>query len=467
MLTVAPEKIAEIVGGRVMAPGSTVQIVGVLTDTRTLAQTSRAPLFVAIKGPHFDAHTLLNDAVKAGAKAVLVEQEVPIPVGCWGIHVASTVEAMGRLAQWWRHEFSRVPVVAVTGSNGKSTTKQMIVGAVAGLGPVLATEGNFNNLIGLPLTVFRWGVEHRVAVLEMGMNAAGEIRQLTQIAAPDVGLITNITAAHLDQLRTIDQVAAAKGELFGAMRRDGTIVVNVEDPWVHKLAEGYPGRTITFGMREDADVRFGHMTSNGLESIDLNFSVFGRVMEVHLTVPGFHNVMNAMAATAVASALGVPAEDAVAGIAQFTPMKWRMERLQLASGVQVINDCYNANPLSMDAALRTVSAARRAGRFVAVLGSMRELGQDAAARHVEVGQEAARHHVDLLFTFGEHAGELAAGAQGAGLSASKIRATDDMEILKKEVAAVLKAGDVVLIKGSRGMKLERLVDHLKTEMGVD
>lgn len=467
MITINADRIAEIVNGRVMAMGSAVQIVGVSTDTRTLAKTSRSPMFVAIKGPHFDAHSMLPEAVHAGARAVIVEQEMPIPAGCWGIHVASTMDALAKLASWWRREFAKVPVVGITGSNGKSTTKQMIVGAVAGLGPVLATEGNFNNLIGLPLTVFRWGSEHRAAILEMGMNAAGEIASLTQIAEPDVGLITNVTAAHLDELRTIEQVAKAKGELFDAMRPDGVAVVNLEDPWVRKLGEGYRGRKITFGMQDNADIRFGHMTANHLESIDLTFSVFGKTVELHLAVPGFHNVMNAMAATGVAMALGVPLESALEGISTFTPMKWRMERLQLASGVQVINDCYNANPLSMNAALRTVSAAKRAGRFVAVLGSMRELGSDAAVKHREVGMEAAEHHVDLLFTFGEHAQDLAEGAKSVGLKADVVMTTEDIEELKRQVLSVLKPGDVVLVKGSRGMKLERLVDHLKAEMGVD
>jgi UDP-N-acetylmuramoyl-tripeptide--D-alanyl-D-alanine ligase len=306
-----------------------------------------------------------------------------------------------------------------------------------------------------------------VAILEMGMNAAGEIEKLATMAAPDVGLITNITAAHLDQLRTVEQVARAKGELFGTMRPDGTAVVNLEDPWVRKLGEGYRGRKITFGMQDDADIRFGHMTANHLESIDMKFSVFGRPAEMHLMVPGFHNVMNAMAATAVAMALEVDLNAALDGISKFRPMKWRMERLQLASGVQVINDCYNANPLSMDAALRTVSAARRAGRFVAVLGSMRELGPEADIRHREVGAEAAQHHVDLLFAFGEHAQELADGARSGGIAADCVSTTEDIEELKKRVVMVLKPGDVVLVKGSRGMKLERLVDHLKDEMGVD
>ncbi len=467
MLTIDPQKLAGVVGGKVMAQGTAIRLSGVSTDTRTLSNVSSSSVFVAIKGPHFDAHTMLAEAAHRGARAVVVEQEIPIPVGCWGIRVASTVEALGDIARWWRRKFANVPAVGITGSNGKSTTKQMVVGAVSGLDPVLATEGNFNNLIGLPLTIFRWGPEHRAAILEMGMSAAGEIEKLAKIAEPDVGLITNVTAAHLDQLRTVEQVARAKGELFGAMRPDGTVVINLEDPWVRKLGEGYRGRKITFGMQDGADIRFGHMTANHLESIDMTFSVFGKPVGLRLAVPGFHNVMNAMAATGVAMALEVPLGATLDGISKFKPMKWRMERLQLANGVQVINDCYNANPLSMNVALRTVSAARRAGRFVAVLGSMRELGVDAASKHREVGTEAAEHHVDLLFTFGEHARDLAEGAQLGGIKVGCVAMTEDIEELKKQLVSVLKPGDVVLVKGSRGMRLERLVDHLKDELGVD
>ncbi len=467
MFTIDAQYITSVVNGKLVAQGTSPRLVGVSTDTRTLGAAATTPIFVAIKGPHFDAHAMLNEAVKLGAKAVIVEQNLPIPVGAWGIRVDSTVEALGRLANWWRREHAKVPVVAVTGSNGKSTTKQMIVGALESLGPMLAREGNFNNLIGLPLTIFRWGPEHRAAVLEMGMNAAGEIAALAKIAEPDVGLITNVTAAHLDQLKTVEQVARAKGELFGTMRRDGTVIVNLEDPWVRKLGEAYPGRKITFGMQDNADIRFGHMTADGLESLDITFSVFGKTVEMHLKVPGFHNVMNAMAAMGVAVAMEVPVEKAISGISHFSPMKWRMERLQLASGVQVINDCYNANPLSMVAALHTVSVAKRAGRFVAVLGSMRELGPDAVAKHVEIGGEVAKHHADLLFTFGEHAAELAEGARKQGMPSQNIVATTDIDDLKKQVTAAIKTGDVVLVKGSRGMKMERLVDHLKSEMGVD
>jgi len=245
------------------------------------------------------------------------------------------------------------------------------------------------------------------------------------------------------------------------------VIVNAEDPWVNKLGNAYPGRKIRYGMQDNCDIRFGHMTSNGLESLDLVFSVFGKNVELQLPVPGFHNVMNAMAATGAAVALGVPVEKALSGISSFTPMKMRMERLQLASGVQVINDCYNANPVSMAAALHTVSAAKRAGRFVAVLGSMRELGPDSSTKHKEVGRDAQVNHVDVLFTFGEHAAELAEGACSAGMSLEHVFQTEDMEMLKKKVLSVVKAGDVVLVKGSRGMKMERLIDHLKSEMGVD
>lgn len=466
MLTVAANEIAEIVGGRIIAQGNAASIAGVSTDTRTLGTISNAPLFVAIQGPHFDAHTMITEAATKGAVAVMVEKDVPIPLGVWGIRVESTIAAMGNLARWWRMCHAMLPVVAVAGSNGKSTTKQMVAGALQPLGDILATEGNFNNLIGLPLTVFRLSPQHRAAVLELGMSARGEVAQLTQIANPDVGVITNVYPEHMEFLLTLEEVAKAEGELFETMRPDGTIVVNMEDPWVQKQAANFPGQKITYGMQNDADIRFGHMVANGLESIDLNLSVFGRSYNLHLPVPGAHNVMNAMAALGCALALGVKIDDALQGITRFQPMKMRMERLQLANGVQVINDCYNASPDSMAAALRTVSVAKRAGRLMAVLGDMLELGGAAAELHGELGRSIPGYGVNHLFTFGELGQNIAQGARQAGLADVNITASTDMDQLKKAVAAVVQPGDIILVKGSRGMKMERVIDHLKHIVGV-
>ncbi|EFK96669.1 UDP-N-acetylmuramoylalanyl-D-glutamyl-2, 6-diaminopimelate--D-alanyl-D-alanyl ligase [sediment metagenome] len=339
-----------------------------------------------------------------------------------------------------------------------------MIAAIASVrGPVLKTEGNFNNLIGLPLTVFRWETEHNTAILEMGMSAKGEIRALAQIARPDIGVITNITAAHLEKLESVEGVAMAKGELFEVMDGKGVSIVNDEDMWVKKLGGKYGGKIITFGMQNTSDVQFRHMESTNLMSTDLTLSVMGKEKKICLPLPGTHNVMNALAAIAAGVALKVDVDDMLGRIVNFRPMAMRFERVQLSNGVCMVNDSYNANPQSMKAAFRTVGAVKRAGRFVAVLGDMLELGEQSSKLHHEVGRAAAELGVEDLFIFGNFANDMATGAREGGIK--NITICNDIELLKEKVEKQLKAGDVLLVKGSRGMKMERIVEYLKHVIG--
>lgn len=455
------KELVRATGGELVRNGSIAGVTGISIDSRAI---NKGECFVALKGAHFDGGAFVAEAIQKGAEVIVSSGEVEGKTAF--IKVKDPIEALGDIAALWRRRFD-VPCVAITGSNGKSTTKQMVASALASMGPVLRTEGNYNNLIGLPLTVFKWDKKDSVAVLEMGMNATGEIARLTQIARPDVGLITNVSPAHLELLGTIENVAKAKGELFATMERNKTIVVNLEDPWIKKLASDYQGKTYTFGMQNEADVKFGRLESRKLESTDMTIYVEGKEYKVHLAIPGTHNVMNAMAAIAVARVLGVSAEDAIHGAENFEPMPLRMERILLSRGVQIVNDCYNANPLSVTEALRTVSGAKKAGRFVAVLGEMLELGASSAKCHLEVGESVATFKVDKLFAFGEHASNIAEGAQKAGMNFDKCEVVTEMEDLKKRVLAFVDTGDIVLVKGSRGMQMERVVEHLKDEIGVE
>lgn len=437
---------------------------GIGIDTRTLKD---GDAFIAIRGAHFDGHDFIEEAVKKGARAIVVMDgprdcaSAPVPV----VKVADTVAALAALASWWRSRFS-APCVGITGSNGKSTTKEMVAAIAGSKGDVLKTEGNFNNLIGLPLTVFRWEERHAVAVLEMGMNAPGEIATLTTIARPDVGVVTNVTAAHLEKLHSVEQVAKAKGELFEAMDPSSIAVVNEEDPWVRAMGERFSGRIVSFGMQNDSMVQFRHMVSVGLESSELTFRIGGEERTVHVPVPGTHNVMNALAAFAVGHALGIDIDVMIEHFSRFKPMAMRFECVQLANGVRLINDSYNANPQSMHAAFRTVGAAKRAGRFIAVLGDMYELGEQTAVLHREVGGDAARAGVNRLYALGAHGGEIAEGAARAGLNSSNVYVIDAMDRLIALVMGDMRAGDVVLVKGSRAMRMERLVEHMKREIGT-
>lgn len=464
-------------GAHVVQAGAAVPVQGVGIDSRRFVP---GQWFVAIHGAHFDGHDFVGDVLRRGAAGVIVAAAQQARCagwqhdtqGCtptpWIVHVVDPIVALGALAALWRQQCTQTAYVGITGSNGKSTTKEMIASIAAARGAVLKTVGNYNNLIGLPLTLCLLQPEQRTAVIEMGMSAAGEIAQLTKTLDPDVGVITNVTAAHLDTLRTVDNVARAKGELFAGMRRDATIVVNAEDPWVCSVAEGFAGRRLTFGMKNGCDVQFGRMFSDGLAGSEVSLYVQGHEYRTQLPVPGTHNVMNALAATAVGLALEIPVATMMERIPHFTPMRMRMERVQLANGVQVINDCYNANPESMCAALRTVGAAKRAGRFVAVLGDMLELGGEAETRHQELGRHVVQYGVEQLFVVGAHAADICAGAQAAGLTAAHIvNGGVDTQGVQQQLAHFVQQGDVVLVKASRGMQLEQIVDGLKRTIGVD
>ena len=458
------EQIVKAASGRVLSKGSASHVCGVSIDSR---QIKAGELYVAIKGPHFDGHNFVGDCVKSGAVAALVEKgsKVTSAGEAWVIEVDDTVTALGDIAACWR-KTKQCLCVAVTGSNGKSTTKEMLASGLAKTKRVIKTEGNFNNLIGLPLQVLRLTDDVDVAVFEMGMNAPGEISRLAKIVAPDVGIITNVNPAHLEKLHTVENVAMAKGELFDAMASDKTIIVNAEDPWCVRLAEKFKGRKVTFGMQNDCDVRFGHMASEGLEKSDITFWVDGREFAVSIPVPGVHNVMNSLAAFAAGYALGVKVITMIPGLEKFSPMKMRFERVQLLNGVQLINDCYNANPSSMQAAFRTVSAAKRSGRFIAVLGEMLELGDAAAEKHEELGRNAAAAGVAKLFVAGPSAEIVKKGAVHAGMKSDAVVTSKTSEELKDAVMAEAKTGDIVLIKGSRGMKMEVIAEQMKNRIGV-
>lgn len=250
------------------------------------------------------------------------------------------------------------------------------------------------------------------------------------------------------------------------MGNEGTIIVNNEDPWVRKLAEGHRGPRITFGMRNNSDVRFLSMDTDGLDSMELSISVMGKELKLALPVPGTHNLMNAMAAISVGIALGVDPEEATYRLSNFTPMAMRFEQVQLANGVRVVNDSYNANPESMRAAFRTVGSAKRTGKFIAVLGDMLELGSESESLHEQLGSDAVRLGVDMIYVVGNFSSAIKAGASEAGMSQSDITVFDDIGKIAGDLEDILKAGDVVLVKGSRGMKMEKVVESLKHSIGM-
>jgi UDP-N-acetylmuramoyl-tripeptide--D-alanyl-D-alanine ligase len=422
----------------------------VSTDTRTIGA---GDLYVALSGPTFDGHNFVSEAFSKGAAGVLVTKPVAQASGPV-IQVTDTLFALGEIARSWRDRFS-VPVVGVTGSAGKTTTKDMLTAALSASGAVSATKGNLNNLIGLPRTILELNESHKHAVWEMGMNAFGEIARLTEIARPDVGLITNVGRAHLEGLGSIEGIAKAKGEMFLGLGNDACAVVNADDPHIVKLPT--KARKITFGFAPGSDV-FGSDLIMGEGGMTLVVTISGQEYLDRFPFIGEHFARNWLAVCAVAKALNVPQDVIREGIKNFAPGKMRGETTTLPSGATLVNDAYNANPESMKASFGAFEQRFPDKRRIVILGEMFELGDSAAALHHEVGRDAALEGMDLLFAVGGHASDYASGFEAAG---KKARVFASKSELAKHVKSLLAANDAILVKGSRGSKMEEVADLLK------
>lgn len=454
MIRMDMRAVAEITGGHLMENGASVEFQGISTDSRTVQP---GDLFVPLRGDNYDGHDYLTQAIQRGAAACLSEEMIGgllVPV----VKVTDTLKALGDLAAALRRKFAG-PVVGITGTSGKTTCKEMLAAILEHGGPGLKSAGNFNNLIGVPLTLFELKDEHQWAVVEMGMSARGEIARLAEIATPNVGLITNVGAGHLENFEEISGVARAKGELFISLPSDGVALINADDPEVCLLPVANGVRKILFGTRDDAAIRAENIRSeNG--SVGFDLLIEGVVQRVVLPLPGRHNVSNALAAAAAATVLGVELKEIAAGLESFKPCPGRMELLELPGDIVVLEDSYNANPLSVHAALDALHDLGSRGRRVAVLADMLELGPTAPELHFQIGAIAAER-TDWLFTYGALAEEIVRGAINAGLPEDKTFVASSHDELAAQLLEVLQAGDRVLIKGSRGMRMEKITDALR------
>jgi UDP-N-acetylmuramoyl-tripeptide--D-alanyl-D-alanine ligase len=453
----SPDELAAATGGRWLgAPPSSLE--GVSTDTRSLAPGC---LFVALLGERFDAHDYLAEAAARGAAAAVVAEArsgdpSPLP----RLSVKDTLTALGEVARLHRRRFN-LPVVAVTGSNGKTTTREMLAAILAQGGPGLKTEGNLNNEVGVPLTLLGLSEAHRWAVVEMGMNHKGEIARLAAIAEPQVGLVTLAAPAHLEGLGSVEAVADAKAELYLGLPEGGIAVANADDLRMLKRAEASGRRLLTFaaGPERRGDVVVLEITSQGADGLRFSLGIGNRELPIHIPgLVGAHNAANAAAAAAAAVALGRTDREIVRGLFLVRPVGRRLRLETLPSGLTLIDDCYNANPASMSAALRTLLDLSGSGRAVAVLGDMLELGSFEEEAHRALGEEAARRGVKLLAAFGPRSRLTAEAARAAGLPSFH---TLDVEELIAWAQGAVEGADVLLVKGSRGMRLERLVEALR------
>jgi UDP-N-acetylmuramoyl-tripeptide--D-alanyl-D-alanine ligase len=433
---------------------------GVGIDSRRVAPGS---LFVAIRGPRHDAHAFLADAAKAGAAALLVARGVALPPdlpeAVAVVAADDTTRALADVAGGHRRRFS-IPLVAITGSNGKTTTKEMCAAILSARAPCLRTEGNLNNQYGLPLTLLSLEERHRAAVVEIGMNHAGEIAPLAALAAPTVGLVTNVGTAHIENLGSQDAIAAEKGALFEALGADGVAVANADDPRVMAQLGRTRARRLTYGRGRDADVRAEREAPASAAGVAFEIATPAGRAAVRVAGVGTVLASNALAAAAASLAAGASLDDVVSGLAAYRAPAGRLEPIALPDGVTILDDSYNANPQSMEVALRSLATLKGRHRGLAVLGDMGELGDTAPAAHRATGRLAAELGLDFVFALGERAGEVLAGAREAGLDPERTFASRDADELAARLGAVVRGGDWVLVKGSRAMRMERVVRAL-------
>lgn len=470
LLTV--EELREVISVKVLAgdaPGWTKQRIRQISlDSRSLCP---GDLFIAIKGDRFDGHDFIGAALARGAVGAIVHDAFPVEkIGLKGGSKKSPPFLLGardplfayqQLATHHRSRFD-IPVVAVTGSNGKTTTKEMVASVMAHRWKILKTEGNLNNRIGVPQTLFRLTGRHEGAVIEMGVDNLGQTTRLCEIARPTIGVITNIGPDHLEFFGSMEGSAQAKAELLDCLPHDGTAVLNVDDPYYDYLASRARCRVVSFGFSNKADVRATDVKTDGRDGTIFRLLLPGKVRHtiVHIRVQGAHNVTNALAAAAVGSVLGLPGAVIAQGLSRFRPATMRSQ-IVVSHGVKIINDCYNANPASMKAAVQLLAQAEAGRKKIAVLGDMLELGPGTVQMHQDVGGFVAHQGVDQLIACGPLARNLAEGARRAGMDRTRILEVPEAMAAAAAVKTMAKQGDVVLVKASRGMKLEQVVQALQ------
>ena len=447
------------ISGRLIQGDLGCKATGITTDTRTLRT---GDLFVALKGPRFDGHHYVDQAFEKGATAALVSEPLKpgaLPEEKVVILVKDTLLALGDLSALWRRKFP-VTLIGISGSNGKTTTKEMLAGILELEGPTLKNPGNLNNWIGLPLSLFSLNKDHRFAVIEMGMNRSGEIARLCQIARPDVGLLTNIGPAHLEGLGSLSAVAQAKGELFEALEPDDWAVINYDDPRIRDLARSCQARKITFGQDPEAEVGADRLSLTP-QGISFQILFQGEQEDIFLPIQGEHNTSNALGAAAAALALGLSLQKVRQGLEGFKLPEHRLQLKKGIKGIRLIDDTYNANPASLKAALTTFQSLRQGKRGGLVLGDMLELGDQALEAHREIGKRIGDMGIDYLLTIGPLSQGLFSEALGGLRPPQKGFWMQSHQEIIDQLITIIQEGDILLIKGSHGMDMEAIVRALE------
>ena len=467
---ITAEEILSPISGTLVSGENHTVLRGLCTDSRRIRH---GELFWALLGERFDGHDFIEKAIDNGAAAIVAQKDIweakggtkgilkcefPAPVV---ITVDDSLMALGDLAGWWRHQH-KVRVVAITGSTGKTTTKEMAAG-ILGLGNrTLKNQGNLNNLIGLPTTLLQLEAGHRRAVLEMGMNHPGEIARLTEIADPDVGVITNVGKAHLEGLGDLNGVAKAKVELVEKISSTSKVVLNGDDDLLLKTASAFRKKVVTFGMLKGNDVRAAQIENLGREGLSFDLQYQGGSWTVRLRSPGFQNVSNALAAAAAGLCLNESPEHIIEGLGRFSGVKGRFMVTAHSRDVILVDDTYNANPSSLKAAFDSIeSMVDEDGRIIVGMGDMMELGDETVQAHREAGRMVAELGVHYLAAMGDYAHETVEGAVNSGMPRDRAEVVKSHKEMESRIIEEMKEGDLILLKGSRKVGLERVVEGLK------
>ncbi len=443
--------------GQLLKGDADSDVSGISTDSRTLAA---GELFVALMGENFDGHDFIAQAVDGDAAGVLVStsiEETPVKTV---IKVADTLQALGDIAGLYRNGFD-VSVVGITGSNGKTTTKDMTASVLARKYSVLKNEGNLNNAIGVPLTLFRLSRTCEVAVIEMGTGAPGEMSRLVEIAQPDVAVVTNVGLTHQEFFGSVDAVASEKEILA---RAASSAVLNADDPRVAKMQDAVNGKVISFGLENDPTVLADAIGQDDDGKMEFDLVVGEEKVRVHLPSLGRHNVYNALAAASVGRLFHIDLPEIKKGLEAYQGTYMRTQKVVI-DGVTIVDDTYNSNPASLRAAVDLLSTMECDGKRIAVVGDMLELGERSDELHREMGCFIAERLIQGLVTVGDRAAEIAEGALGAGITEDRVVICETNRQAIAYLSKTLRAGDVALIKGSRGMKMEEIVEALKRGQG--
>lgn len=461
-------EILDATEGTLMTGNRKKMFTGISIDSRTI---SEADVFVAIRGEKHDGHHFIQDIVQKGVNGFVVSKSEAGVLAHNNedfrnlvfIGVEDTTKALGDMASFNRRR-SKILVIGITGSNGKTTTRKMTAAVVRRRFSTLESHGNFNNQIGLPLTLLNLTSEHNCAVLEMGANHPGEIAYLAGICRPDIGVITNVGPAHLEGFGSLDGVALAKGELLDHMSLNGVAVLNAEDKRVVSMASRAPEKVLFYGTSKNANIRASNIVEQK-RGTSFTLELPDEQITIYIKIPGSFMVLNALAAASVGYQLGLNAAEIKLALENdFEPAQARMNILETQNGIHVIDDTYNANPGSMEEALKTLKSLREKHRSVFIAGDMLELGEHAPVLHEKIGRIAADIKVSRLYVAGSHAGNVADGAEAAGMSKENIFLGTKEQILS-DLKSWLEEGDWVLIKGSRGMGMEQIVKGLKQNTG--